>query len=191
MGSTFQSILIRPSERTFLSLLLHFGTRAKDEPKYKLGIVLEGYNVNLYRDKYELGEQFFEVVGGSAFRSPSERAIIVDELVTELRDKHNGWDNFHHEAPVAAQLYSYVPDQASILENCEAQNLFKTVLMCRIGNGVSYCEGVSPGGKKYYDATLALAGDKYALHVMAALCDFEIRKRLWKTDFVASTRRRL
>ena len=27
-----------------------------DEPKYKLGIMLEGYNTNLYREKYELGE---------------------------------------------------------------------------------------------------------------------------------------
>ncbi len=178
----YVSVDTDPAVRKNISLIAPaLWDTCQDEPKYKLGIVLEGYNVNLYRDKYELGEQFFEVVGGNAFRSPSERAIIVDELVTELRDKHNGWDNFHHEAPVAAQLYSYVPDQASILENL-AQNLFKTVLMCRIGNGVSYCEGVSPGGKKYYDATLALAGDKYALHVMAALSDFEIRNRLWKTD---------
>ena len=50
--------------------------------------------------------------------------------------------------------------------------------MCRMGNGVSYREGVSPGGKRYYDAVLALAGDKYAPHVMAALSEFEVRNRL-------------
>lgn len=149
----------------------------RDEAKYKLGIVLEGYNVNLYKDKHKLGEEFFALVGGNAFRSPSERVIIVDELITDLRDKHNGWDNFHHEPPVAAQLYSYVPDQQSIFDNL-AQRLFKTVLMCRIGRGVSYCEGVSPGGRKYYDAILAVAGDKYAPQVMAALSDFEVRSKL-------------
>ena len=149
----------------------------KDDAKYKLGVVLEGYNVNLYKEKYAHGEQFFAVVGGNAYRSQSERVIIVDELITELRDKHNGWDNFHHEAPVAAQLYSYNPDQNSILVNL-AYRLFKTVMMARIGNGVNYCEGVSPGAKKYYDDILAMAGDQYSPHVMASLSEFEIRNRL-------------
>jgi len=148
-----------------------------DEAKYKLGIVLEGYNVNLFKDKHTLGEQFFEVVGGNAFRSPGERVIIIDELITELLDKHNGWDNFHHEPPVAAQLYSYVPDQNSIFDNL-AMRLFKVIMMCRIGRGVSYCEGVSPGGRKYYDSILALAGDKFAPFVMASLSNFEIKNKL-------------
>jgi hypothetical protein len=50
--------------------------------------------------------------------------------------------------------------------------------MCRIGNGVSYNEGVSPGGRRYYDAILALAADKYTPHVMVSLLEFEIRNRL-------------
>jgi hypothetical protein len=149
----------------------------RDDAKYKLGVVLEGYNVNLYKAKHALGEEFFTIVGGNAFRSPSERVIIVDELITELKDKHNGWDNFHHEPPTAAQLYSYVPDQQSIFDNL-AQRLFKTVLMCRIGRGVSYREGVSPGARKYYDSILSLAGDKFAAHVMAALSDFEVNVKL-------------
>ena len=99
-----------------------------DDAKYKLGVVLEGYNINLYKDKYAHGQQFFTIVNGNSYRSQSERAIIVDNLITELRDKHNGWDNFHHEAPVAAQLCSYIPDQRSILENF-AHRLFQTVLM--------------------------------------------------------------
>ncbi len=167
-----------PTVRKNISLIAPaLWATCKDDAKYKLGVVLEGYNVNLYRDKHAHGEQFFSVVGGNPYRSHSERVIIVDELITELRDKHNGWDNFHHEPPVAAQLYSYNPDQGSILENL-AQWLFKTVLMCRIGNGVRYNEGVSPGGRRYYDAILALAGDKYTPHVMVSLSEFEIRNRL-------------
>ncbi|SDD21406.1 hypothetical protein [Belnapia rosea] len=149
----------------------------QDDAKFKLGVVLEGYNINLYRDKHALGRQFFEVVDGNSFRSPSERVIIVDELITELLDKHNGWDNFHHEAPVAAQLYSYVPDQNSIFENL-GMRLFKVVLMCRIGRGVSYYEGVSPGGRKYYEAILSVAGDKYAPYAMASLAHFELKNKL-------------
>jgi hypothetical protein len=144
-----------------------------DEPRYRLGIVLEGYNTNLYKDKHALGEQFFSLVAGNAYRSASERVIIVDTLITELLEKHNGWDNFHHEAPVAANLWSYVPDQNSIFDNL-AERLFKTVLLCRIGRGVSYNNGVSPGGKRYYDAILAIGGDKFAPHIMAAFTHYEI-----------------
>jgi hypothetical protein len=32
-----------------------------DEPKFKLGLVLEGYNTNLFKDKHQLGEQFFKL----------------------------------------------------------------------------------------------------------------------------------
>lgn len=148
-----------------------------DDARYKLGIVLEGYNVNLHKDKHTLGQQFFDTVGGNSFRSPSERVIMIDELITELTDKHNGWDNFHHEAPVAATLYSYMPDQASIFDNLAAR-LFKAVMICRIGRGVPYCEGVSPNGKKYYEAILALASDKFCSHVMVSLTHFEIKQQL-------------
>jgi hypothetical protein len=167
-----------PAVRKNISLIAPtLWKECRDDAKFKLGIVLEGYNVNLYKDKHSLGQQFFEVVGGNAFRSPSERVIIVDELISDLLDKHNGWDNFHHEPPVAAQLYSYVPDQNSIFDNL-AMRLFKVVMMCRIGRSVSYNGGVSPSGRKYYDSILSIAGDKFAPHVMASLGDFEIRAKL-------------
>ncbi|WP_372014325.1 hypothetical protein [Tistrella mobilis] len=148
-----------------------------DEPRYRLGIVLEGYNTNLYKDKYELGAQFFSLVSGNKYRSPSERLVIVDTLITELMEKHNGWDNFYHEVPVAANLCSYVEDQNSIFDNI-AERLFKAVLLCRIGKGVSYNNGVSPGGKPYYDAILNLGGDKFAPHIMAAFTHYEISGQL-------------
>lgn len=167
-----------PAVRKNISVLAKpIWDKCSDDARYKLGVVLEGYNVNLYQNKYKLGEQFFIVVSGNPYRSKSERTIVVDELITELRDKHNSWDNFHHEAPVASQIYSYNPDQASVLENL-AHRLFKTILMCRIGNGVSYNSGVSPGGRRYYDAILAYAGDKYSPHIMASLSDFEIKNNL-------------
>ncbi len=148
-----------------------------DEPRYKLGTVLEGYKANLHTEKYSLGEQFFETVSGNAYRSHSERLIIVNELLIQLKDKHHGWDNFHHEVPVARALASYIPDAGSIIPNV-AETLFKTVLLCRIGNGVNYNNGVSPGGKPYYDQFLSFAGDQYAAAVMASLSHYEFRGRL-------------
>ncbi len=148
-----------------------------DDSKFKLGIVLEGYNTNLYKEKYQLGEQFFQVVGGNPFRSPSERTVIIDTLLDQLLEKHNGWDNFHHEAPVADSIASYVQEQSNILPN-NAEKLVKIFLMCRIGRGVTFCNGVSPRGKEYYDHVLGKLGDKYAPHGMAVLTHYEIQRKL-------------
>lgn len=148
-----------------------------DEPKFKLGIVLEGYNNNLHNSKYQLGEQFFQVVNGNPYRSPNERAIIIDGLLDQLLEKHNGWDNFNNEGPVADSLASYIHEQSDILPN-NVEKLVKVVLMCRIGRGVSYCNGVSPRGCDYYDSMLVLLGDQYAAHAMAALSHYEIQRKL-------------
>lgn len=148
-----------------------------DEPKFKLGLVLEGYNTNLFKDKHQLGEQFFQVVDGNPYRSSSERAVIVDTLLDQLLEKHNGWDNFHHEAPVIDSVASFVQNQNDILPNY-AEKLVKVVLMCRIGRGVSYCDGVSPRGRMYYDNILSMLSDKYAPCAMHALTHYEIQRKL-------------
>ena len=161
-----------------------------DEPKYKLGIVLEGYNANLHADKHELGGQFFDIVGGNAFRSTNERSIHVNELLIQLRAVHGGWDNFQNEGPVAAQLAGYLPDHASILDNF-ASELFRTVLDCRMGKGVSYCNGVSPRGKTYYDIILANSGDKYAPYVLTFLTHPRFQDALTNTTVRTQTRQAL
>ena len=148
-----------------------------DEPKYRLGIILEGYNTNLYKDKYDLGQQFFEVVNGNPFRSTNERIIIVDNLLDQLLEKHYGWDNFHHEAPVADSLSSYIQDHNDIVAN-NAEKLVKVIMMCRIGKGLSYNNGVSPRGKPYYENILSQLGDKYAPIAIAALTHYEIQQKL-------------
>ncbi|MBK1612909.1 hypothetical protein CKO44_05420 [Rubrivivax gelatinosus] len=167
-----------PQVRKNISLLSMAVWKASgDDTKYRLGLTLEGYNTNLYRDKYMLGEQFFQSVGGNAFRSNAERAIIVDGLMDQLLEKHNGWDNFHHEAPVADSISSYINGQQDILPNI-APKLIKVILMCRIGRGISYCNGVSPRGRSYYDRILGLLGDQFTPTVLAALTQYEIQAKL-------------
>lgn len=148
-----------------------------DEPKYKIGLILEGYNTNLHREKYELGEQFLQVVNGNSYRSPTERASIIDALIDQLLEKHNGWDNFYHEPPVADLLSSYIQEQGDIFSN-NVDRFAKAILICRIGRGVSYCNGVSPRGKAYYDKFLSMLGDKYAPHAIAALAGYELQNKL-------------
>lgn len=150
---------------------------SSDEVKYALGLTLDGYNTNLYQEKYLLGQQFFVSVSGNAFRSNNERSIIVDGLVDDLLAKHNGYDNFHHEAPVADAIASYINQQQDILPNF-ASKLIKVVLLCRIGRGLSYNNGVSPRGLPYYDRLISLLGDHYASTALAALTQYELQAKL-------------
>ena len=174
----FVSVDTDPQVRKNIALLAPaIWNSCLDEPKYKIGILLEGYNTNLHKDKYELGGEFLQVVNGNSYRTPNERAIMVDTLLDQLLEKHCGWDNFHNEAPVADLLASYVQAQADILDN-NAEKLTKVVLMCRIGRDVSYCDGVSPRGKAYYDNLLSLLGDKFCPHAMAALTHYELQRKL-------------
>ena len=53
-------------------------------------------------------------------------------------------------------------------------------MMCRIGRGIPYCDGISPKGKEYYDNFLSMLSDKYAPHAMAILTHYEIQRKLDK-----------
>ena len=147
-----------------------------DEPKYKLGIILEGYNNNLHKEKYARGCTFFEACGGNRFRSPSERLMTLQALSEELLEKHRGWDNFYKEVPVIERIMTFVQNVTDVPPQI-ANELIQTIVLCRIGNGVSYCNGVSPE-EKYYDMFIGLLGDDYIPHAIVALMNYEIQRRL-------------
>jgi len=149
-----------------------------DDSKYKLGMLVEGYNTNLHQTKYQFGTEFFRVVGGNAFRSTNERAFILDKLLDDLLETHSAWDNYHNEPPIADEIMSYIQDQSNILPNIVSK-FAKVILICRIGKDVRYGTGVSPRGLPYYQKALSLLGDQFAPHAIAALSHYEILNKLY------------
>ena len=148
-----------------------------DEERYKLGIILEGYNNNLHKQKYALGEEFFTTVKGNNFRTKSEKVVALDNLAERLKDAHYGWDNFYFEVPIIEKILTFI-DKSSDIPKEVASKLIRYILICRIGKGMNYNNGVSPNGKEYYDHFFTILGEEHIPTFIIELMQFEVQQRL-------------
>lgn len=148
-----------------------------DEARYKIGIILEGYNNNLHQKKHALGEDFFDGVKGNKYRTTAQKTVSLDSLTDRLKDAHYGWDNFYHEVPIIEKILTFLEKSSDIPEAVK-NKLIRSVLICRIGKGINYNNGVSSGAKDYYDTFLSLLGDEHFPQIIIELTGFEIQHRI-------------
>lgn len=150
---------------------------ASDKEKYKLGIILEGYNTNLHQEKYKRGEEFFNTVSGNAFRTKSERIIALDNLSNRLYDTHYEWDNFYHEVPIIERIMTFIEKSSDIPQQVAPQ-LIKNILLCRLGKGMNYNRGISQKGLPLYNSFFEILGEEYIPEFLIQLTKTVIQQRL-------------
>lgn len=146
--------------------------------KFDLGNNIESYIVNLEQEKQYLGESFFDECNGNSYKVNSRKSLELTLLCEELIAKHNGWDNFYHERPVIKKIMSYFNTSNDIPIDRQ-EHLIKTILICRIGNGVTYNLGVSPGAKAYYDNFLSMLNNDQLEILLTELEDDIIVNKLY------------
>lgn len=132
---------------------------APEQIKYDLGVKLETFTANLEKERQELGEQFFDKCNGNNYKTTSRKSLELSNLASDLKDSHNGWDNFVHEPSKARQIMSYIKNAIDIPDDRQ-EDLIRTFLVCRIGREVSYNQGVAPNGLPYYDKFFRLLNSK-------------------------------
>ena len=152
-----------------------------DEAKYNLGIILEGYNVNLHQDKYNLGDEFFKLVNGNSFRTKNEKIHILNNLLNELKDTHYEWDNFYHEVPIAEKISSFITKSSDFPPEI-VNKLIRYLLLCRVGKGTNYKNGVSPGALGFYNHILLTLPEDYIPIFIAELTHYEIYQKLSRNN---------
>ncbi|HHQ4535039.1 TPA: hypothetical protein ACSP8B_004104 [Aeromonas veronii] len=152
-------------------------THASDNAKFKLGLYLEGYQKNLHNDKFVSGSEFFEFCKGNAFKTLESRTILLDGYLDDLLLAHHGWDNFIHEVPHARNIISYIESETDI-PDARRDKFIKIIMECRVGNGVSYCSGVSPQGKVVYDNLLKKLGDNNIVLCLISFYSVSIKSLL-------------
>lgn len=160
-----------------LQLAPHIWTHAPDTIKYRIGIIIDGYRTNLQNDRLALGLGFLGVVGGLRYETIPARTVALTALTTRLEQTHQEYDNFWHEPPIMEEILRYCANVDDIPEPV-LPTLTKTVVLCRLGRGLTYRRGVSPGGLPLYDRYLGMLNEAGVVHALIALFEPTVNARL-------------
>lgn len=147
------------------------------EKRYEIGFKIDQFSLNLDDTTLALANSFLDKCNGQSYKSEGTKSRELNALLDRLIDTHNDRDNFHHEVPIAKKIKSYINEETHILPSIE-DKLIKIVLICRIGNGRWYCEGVSPGAKPIYDEFIRLFNSNQVNKLVKFLRDPEIKNKL-------------
>ncbi|PEX92587.1 hypothetical protein [Bacillus cereus] len=158
-----------------------------ENKKYEIGFKLDQYSVNLDEETLSLGNSFLDKCNGINYKSEGTRSREINEFLNRLLDTHHAWDNFHHEVPIARQVKKYIVEETDILTNIE-DKLIKTILICRVGNGKWYCNGVSPGAEPIYNEIIRLFNSRQVNKLLKFLLEPEIKNMLSISTCILQTK---
>jgi len=150
---------------------------ANDQVKYKIGAQIDGYRTNLHQDKLEKGIEFLKIVGGLMYESLPARTIALENLADQLEETHEAWNNFYNEPAVMKEILQYCRASADVPKEV-LPKLVKIVLRCRLGRGLTYKNGVSPGGVPLYDQFLKLLDDDGVAQCIVTFFHSELNEKL-------------
>ncbi len=153
---------------------------ASEQVKFKVGIQIDTYRTNLNQEKLARGQEFLRVVDGLSYESIPTKVVTLDGLADQLLAAHQGWDNFYNEPPFVLEILRYSKTSKDIPKE-SLPKLIKVILRCRLGRGLSYNKGVSPGGKPKYDQFFGLLDDEGIAYCLASLFDPTINGKLSST----------
>lgn len=155
----------------------HVWECADDRVKYKIGAMIDGYRTNLQQDRLQNGITFLTVVDGRMYESLPAKTISLENLADRLDDVHDGWDNYYHEPPIMQEILQFCRKSADIPKEV-VPKLVKVIIRCRIGRGLSYKDGVSPGGVPLFDRFLGMMDDNGIVYCVLFLFHPDINSKL-------------
>lgn len=147
--------------------------KGSEDVRYKLGVKLDGYKNNLQTEKHRLGLEFFDFCNGNQYQSLESRIIILDECADALLEARYSWDNFYNEVPHIRKILSFIKKESDIPKE-RLLKIIRNILICRVGKGIGYCDGVSPSGKPLYDQFFKFLGDESIIWALIAMHSAEV-----------------
>ena len=102
------------------------------------------------------------------YESLPAKTISLENLADRLDDVHDGWDNYYHEPPIMQEILQFCRKSDDITKEV-VPKLVKVIIRCRIGRGLSYRGGVSPGGVPLFDRFLGMMDDNGIVYCVLSL----------------------
>jgi len=141
--------------------------------KYDLGDKIGVMKANLYTERAKLAESFLDKCNGKRYLNLVLRITKLSELCNQLHEAHIGWDNYYNEPTYVREIMGFISISEDIPKERE-RKIIKTILECRIGREVSYCHGVSEGGRQYYDTFFQLLNQEQVIITLELLESYDI-----------------
>jgi hypothetical protein len=179
---TFFGIFVSPDTdqvlRKNVSIFAPFlWSHSEDRLKYRVGAMIDGHRTNLDEQRQKRGQEFLAIVDGRAFESLPARIVALQNLATQLREAHQGYDNFYNEPPYMREILSYCKKSTDIPKEL-FPTLISVIVSCRLGRGLSYREGVSPAGAPLYNQFFGLLDDDGIVHCLLCFFSRELNSKL-------------
>lgn len=174
------NITSKITQENILKLALIAWDYTTDEIKYELGKKIDIYRANFDKEKTEKSELFFTKCNGEKYFTKDAKIIKITCLCEDLENARTGWDNYINETYFAKSIMSLIGEINDVPE-IRIETLIKVFLKCRIGKNCDYCNGVSPGAKKYYDQFFALLDEPTIITVIKILSNKDMESFLCGT----------
>ena len=150
---------------------------ADEQVKRRIGTMIDGYRTNLQQDRLNHGIEFLTIVDGRMYETLPAKTVALDRVADRLEDAHEGYNNFYTEPPIMQEVFQFCRTSADIPSE-SLPKLTKVILRCRLGRGLSYCNGVSPGGSVLYDRFLGMLDDNGIAWCIISLTDPTVNAKL-------------
>ncbi len=153
-------------------------SQVSDDARHEAGVKYAIFSANAEIGRKVVAHEFLELVGGLSYLPTELFELELSGKIDNLMTAHQGLNNFYNEPPHAKILLTYLPPTGIIPLSVRARYV-KTLIMCRIGNGVAtYSQGVAANAVKYYDTLIDRFQDTAMRKVFELIKDPEIISRL-------------
>lgn len=146
---------------------------SSEEKKYELGEKFGYFRKNGDVRRKDLANEFLNIVNGQSYKDEDSLASELRETLNSLKSAHFGRNNFYNEYPWVIILDSKIPE-SGIIPKSVKNDWIKIIVLCYLGNGLGYREGVDESAVVYYQEYIDSFGDEEIFTFLNLLDDNEL-----------------
>ena len=176
-GMYIDSKLNVESKKNINKLCGYMWDASSENRKYEIGARFGLFRKNAEVSKRNSAEEFLTIVKGLKYKDEDSLSAELLDKLSMLKSAHFGMNNFYNEYPCVVSIDSSIPPNGII--PISARTLFvKVILVCAIGNGNGYRDGVDESAMEYYNKYIENFSEKEIVEFLYLMSDTE-----FTTDF--------